>query len=73
MDKLKSELNTKLIEAQNKYDEYKVRYEDFCNKPDWDDVYDHIAENAMGVYLSKLLLDVEIAKMELEQLEVSNG
>ena len=65
---LEQTLEQQLIEAQNKYDEYKERYTNFCNKDDWDDIYDHICENAMSVYLSKLLQNVEDIHNQLKEL-----
>lgn len=66
------ELENQLIEAQNKYDDYKSRYEGFCNKEDWDDTYDHIAQNAMCVYLGKLLNKVETIKKLIDDLKSKN-
>ena len=62
------ELERELIEAQNKYDDYKSRYEGFCNKDDWDDTYDHIAQNAMSLYLGTLLNKVETIKKLIDDL-----
>lgn len=63
------ELERELIEAQNKYDDYKSRYEGFCNKDDWDDTYDHIAQNAMSLYLGTLLNKVETIKKLIDDLK----
>jgi len=68
-DRLQKILIEQLIEAQNKYDEYKVRYRNFCNKEHWDDDYDNICQNAMSVYLSKLLQNVEDIHKLLNDLD----